>query len=98
MNPPYQTIPPREKSAAGSWTSAAYQTLAPTTPPISAAKMMSDANSRFSAAPLELEGDQPAAHEEGHHQHEAVAGDLERAQVDVERIDGHGWLRVRRRE
>lgn len=42
-NPPYQTSPPREKSAAGSPVSTVYHTLAPTTPPTSAAMTMSEA-------------------------------------------------------
>ena len=43
MNPPYQTSPPREKSAPRSWVTATYQSLAPTMPPITAAAIMSAA-------------------------------------------------------
>ena len=41
MKPPYQTSPPRDRSILGSPVRATYQSLAPMTPPITAATTMS---------------------------------------------------------
>ncbi len=94
MNPPYQTRPPREKSAPGSRVSATYQSLAPDDPADHRRRDRCPPRSPrpAGAAASSSAMSQPPMRNADHH-HDAVAGDLERPEMDDERIDGHEPVR-----
>ncbi len=89
MNPPYHTRPPRENKRVG----ISGKSHIPQLRPDDAADD-SGGNHVGGVIVLQtglpkLSGYQPAAHEEGDHQHDAVARDLEWSEVNDERVDRH---------